>query len=54
MQALGVVSVAAYTAVATYVILKVVGLLTAGLRVGDDETSEGLDLTAHEERGNDL
>ena len=51
VQAIGVVSVAVYTAVATFVILKLVGLLTAGLRVGDDEETEGLDVTSHEERG---
>ncbi|HHJ15944.1 MAG TPA: ammonium transporter [Gammaproteobacteria bacterium] len=51
VQLTGIVATALYTAVATFVILKVVGMLTGGLRVTPDEESQGLDTTQHEERG---
>jgi Amt family ammonium transporter len=51
VQLIGVVATVAYTAAATWIILKVVGLLTGGLRVGADQEIEGLDIVLHEERG---
>jgi Amt family ammonium transporter len=53
VQATGVVSTFVYTAVATFVILKLVDMMV-GLRVGDDEETQGLDLVLHDERGYDL
>ncbi|HHI76730.1 MAG TPA: ammonium transporter [Gammaproteobacteria bacterium] len=53
VQATGVVATAVFTAVVTWVILKVVNALT-GLRVSADEEQEGLDIVLHEERGYDL
>ena len=53
IQGTGVVATLAYTAVATFIILKVVDLLL-GLRVDDEEENEGLDLVLHDERGYDL
>ncbi|SFV85330.1 Ammonium transporter [hydrothermal vent metagenome] len=53
VQFIGVVSVFAYTAIATYIILKVVGLIT-GLRVTAEEEQQGLDITSHEEVGYNL
>ena len=53
VQATGVVATVAFTAVVTWVILKVVNALT-GLRVSADEEQEGLDIVLHEERGYDL
>ncbi|MEP1472856.1 MAG: ammonium transporter [Halieaceae bacterium] len=53
IQGTGVVSTLVYTAVATFVILKVVDL-TIGLRVDDEEETQGLDLVLHDERGYDL
>lgn len=50
VQAIGVVAVFTYTAVATYVILKVVGMVT-DLRVSAEEEQQGLDIISHEERG---
>ena len=50
VQALGLMATAAWTALATWVILKVVGLITP-LRVSEEDEIEGLDLTQHEERG---
>ena len=53
VQAIGVIATFAYTAVATYIILKVVDMIT-GLRVSAEEEQQGLDITSHEERGYDL
>jgi len=54
VQFIGVMATGVYTAVATYVILKLVGILTSGLRVTDEEEMQGLDIHMHEERGYDL
>jgi len=51
VQAIGVVATASYTAVVTYVLLKVTGMLTSGLRVSKDEENMGLDIALHEESG---
>jgi len=53
VQALGVVATFVYTAVVTWVLLKLVGLF-AVLRVESDEETQGLDIALHEERGYDL
>ncbi len=53
VQAIGVVSTLVYTAVVTFILLKVVGALV-GLRVDGDEETQGLDLVLHDERGYDL
>jgi len=49
-QVTGVVAVAAWCALATFVILKVLDA-TLGLRVSEDQEREGLDLAEHGERG---
>jgi Amt family ammonium transporter len=53
VQAIGVVATFVYTAVATYIILKIVGMIV-GLRVSEEEEQQGLDIVSHEERGYDL
>jgi len=53
IQATGVIATGLYTAIASYVILKLVDAVL-GLRVSVDEETEGLDLTQHNERGYDL
>ncbi len=50
VQAIGVISTLVYTALVTFIILKVVGLLTP-LRVNEEEETQGLDLTQHNESG---
>jgi Amt family ammonium transporter len=50
VQAIGVVAVLAWTAVATFVILQIVRLIV-GLRVDEQEETQGLDITQHEETG---
>lgn len=51
IQLLGVIVTFVYTAVVTYVLLKVTSMLTAGLRVTKEEETVGLDLSLHEEDG---
>ncbi len=53
VQFIGVVSVLIYTAVITYVILKLVDMMV-GLRVDAEQETYGLDLSQHDERGYDL
>jgi Amt family ammonium transporter len=53
VQALGVVSVGAYTAIVTFVLLKLVQKLV-GLRVNAEGEYAGLDTSEHNERGYDL
>lgn len=53
VQVIGVVATFAYTAVVSYILFKLVSFIT-GLRVTEDEESQGLDITDHEERGYDL
>jgi Amt family ammonium transporter len=50
VQLLGVIATIAFTAIATLIILKVVDALV-GLRVSDEEETEGLDINQHDERG---
>ncbi|MES9835538.1 MAG: ammonium transporter [gamma proteobacterium symbiont of Ctena orbiculata] len=50
VQAIGVVATVLFTAVVTFVILKLVDALL-GLRVTKDQEIEGLDIVSHEERG---
>lgn len=54
VQMIGVIVTLLYTAIVTFVIFKVVAVLAKGLRVSEDEESEGLDIVSHEERGYDL
>ncbi len=54
VQFVGVIATGLYTAVATWIILKVVAVVTGGLRVTADQETEGLDIVSHEERGYDL
>jgi Amt family ammonium transporter len=50
IQAIGVASTVVYTAIVTWIIVKVVGALV-GLRVDPEEEQEGLDVRTHGERG---
>jgi Amt family ammonium transporter len=54
VQAIGVVATFAYTAIVTFVLLKLVGVLTNGIRVDKDDETQGLDITLHEESGYNL
>jgi Amt family ammonium transporter len=54
VQLLAIVTTIAYTAVVTWGLLKLTGKLTDGLRVSEEEETEGLDLVLHDERGYDI
>ena len=53
IQLKGILVICLWTAVASWVILKLVGLVT-DLRVSEESENEGLDVTEHEERSYDL
>jgi Amt family ammonium transporter len=53
VQVVGVVAVAAWSGIASYIILKISDALF-GLRVPEEEEIEGLDITAHGERSYEL
>ena len=53
IQIIGVLSTLIYTAIVTYVLLKLVDTMV-GLRVSEDDEEYGLDITQHNERGYDL
>ena len=53
VQAIGVIATLVFTAVATWIILKLLDAVI-GLRVSDEQETQGLDLSQHEERGYDL
>ncbi|XPF96196.1 ammonium transporter [Colwellia sp. RE-S-Sl-9] len=54
VQLTGIVSTLAYTAIVTYVLLKIVGLMTGGLRIDEEGEESGLDLVDHDESGYNL
>ncbi len=51
VQCIGVLATIVFTAVVTFIIVKVTSMLTGGIRVTKDEEIQGLDLTLHEESG---
>ena len=53
VQLCGIAAVGLYTAIATFIILKLTNLITP-LRVSADEETEGLDIVLHNESGYDL
>ena len=53
VQIIGIVATIGYTAVVSFVLLKVVGVLTP-LRATDEEETMGLDLALHDEQGYNL
>lgn len=53
VQLIGVGATAVYTLILTFVLLKVIDAVL-GLRVAEDEETEGLDINQHNERGYDL
>ncbi|MBL4606977.1 MAG: ammonium transporter, partial [Pseudomonadales bacterium] len=53
IQLIGIVAIVVFTAVASYILLRVVDALV-GLRIEKEGEYEGLDLSLHEEKGYDL
>ena len=54
VQAIGVGATIVYTAVVSFVLFKVVALMTDGLRVDEEQEIQGLDISQHEETGYSL
>jgi Amt family ammonium transporter len=53
VQFIAVAATIVYDAVLTFIILKLVGAFI-GLRVSEDEETQGLDISLHDERGYDI
>jgi len=51
VQITGILAIGIYTAIATFILLKIVSLLTSGIRVTDEQEQQGLDITDHDEKG---
>lgn len=54
VQVVGIFATFVYTAVVSLVLLKVVDILTKGIRVTPEQEQQGLDISSHEERGYNL
>lgn len=50
-QLIGAVATIVYTAIVTFILVKLTSLLTNGIRVTAEEESQGLDIVLHEESG---
>jgi Amt family ammonium transporter len=53
IQFIGVIVTIVYCAIATFIILKIIDVVM-GLRVSEDDESQGLDISLHDERGYNL
>ena len=51
VQVTGILATGIYTAIATFILLKVVGALTSGIRITDEQEQVGCDITDHDEKG---
>ena len=51
VQALGVAATAVWCALVTWLLLRLIGAMLGGLRVSEEEETEGLDVASHGERG---
>lgn len=51
VQVLGIVATGVYTGILTFGLIKLVGALTGGIRVSEEQEQAGLDITAHDEKG---
>lgn len=51
VQITGILATGAYTAIVTFILLKVVSAITDGLRVTNEQEQQGLDIAEHDEKG---
>lgn len=51
IQFIGVIATVTYTAIVTFIVLKITELLAGGLRVDEESEIQGLDVSTHDERG---
>jgi Amt family ammonium transporter len=54
VQLVGIGATIVYTAVVSYILFKVVAMMTDGLRVSIEQETTGLDLIEHDESGYNL
>ncbi|AHF97005.1 ammonia channel protein [Desulfurella acetivorans A63] len=54
IQAIAIAATITYTAIGTFIVVKIVSLLTGGIRVDEETEVMGLDLAVHSEKGFDL
>lgn len=54
VQLIGIFATIVYTAIVSYLLFKVVAMLTNGLRVSEEQETTGLDLNEHDESGYNL
>ena len=51
IQVTGILATGIYTAIVTFILLKIVGALTSGIRITDEQEQVGCDITDHDEKG---
>lgn len=51
VQITGILTIGLYTAILTFILLKVVAVATSGIRVSTEQEQIGLDITDHDEKG---
>ena len=51
VQITGILATGVYTAILTFILLKLVAAITGGLRVTNEEEQQGLDIADHDEKG---
>ena len=51
VQVIGILATGIYTAIVTFILLKIVGALTSGIRITDEQEQVGCDITDHDEKG---
>ena len=51
VQVTGILATGIYTAIVTFILLKVVGALTSGIRITEEQEQVGCDITDHDEKG---
>lgn len=51
VQVTGILATGIYTAIVTFILLKLVAVITAGLRVTNEQEQQGLDIADHDEKG---
>jgi Amt family ammonium transporter len=51
VQITGILATGVYTAILTFILFKLVGAITAGVRVSGEAEQQGLDISDHDEKG---
>ncbi len=51
VQVIGILATGIYTAIVTFMLLKIVAALTSGIRITDEQEQVGCDITDHDEKG---